>query len=103
MEEKEAKELANRVEYARYWLDKYAPEENKFAVKKDLPESFDSLSQKQKELLKAIATGATTKEIAASLKMSHATTETYRIRLMKKLGVANTASLIVYAFRNGIL
>lgn len=62
-----------------------------------------SLTFQEKELLKAIAGGSTTKEIASELKMSQATTETYRIRLMKKLGVSNTAALLVYAFRNGIL
>jgi DNA-binding NarL/FixJ family response regulator len=61
------------------------------------------LSLQEKDLLKAIANGSTTKEIAVDLKMSEATAETYRIRLMKKLGVSNTAALLVYAFRNGIL
>ena len=62
-----------------------------------------TLTFAEKELLKAIATGSTTKEIASDLKMSPATTETYRIRLMKKLGVPNTAALLAYAYRNGIL
>ncbi len=57
----------------------------------------------ERELLKAIATGLTTKEIATLLKMSDATAETYRIRLIKKVGVHNTAGLIAYAYRNGIL
>lgn len=61
------------------------------------------LSFQEKELLKAIAGGSTTKEIADELKMSAATTETYRIRLMKKVGVSNTAALLAYAYRNGIL
>lgn len=61
------------------------------------------LTFQEKELLKAIANGATTKEIASALKMTPSTAETYRIRLMKKLGVSNTAALLAYAFRNGIL
>lgn len=61
------------------------------------------LSGSERELLKAISTGLTTKEIASVLKMSEATTETYRIRLIKKMGVHNTAGLLAYAFRNGIL
>jgi DNA-binding NarL/FixJ family response regulator len=61
------------------------------------------LSFQEKELIKGIASGSTTKEIASDMKMSASTAETYRIRLMKKLGVSNTAALIVYAFRNGIL
>ena len=62
-----------------------------------------SLTFQEKELLKAIATGATTKEIGPQLKMTAATAETYRTRLMKKLGVVNTAAMLAYAYRNGIL
>jgi DNA-binding NarL/FixJ family response regulator len=62
-----------------------------------------TLSFQEKELLKAIATGSTTKQIAVDLKMTEATAETYRIRLMKKVGVSNTAALLAFAFRNGIL
>jgi DNA-binding NarL/FixJ family response regulator len=61
------------------------------------------LSFQEKELLRGIASGSTTKEIAEELKMSASTAETYRVRLMKKLGVANTAALLAYAFRNGML
>ena len=57
----------------------------------------------ERELLKAIASGLTTKEIASELKMSDSTAETYRIRLIKKVGVHNTAGLLAYAYRNGIL
>src|SRR5260221_12585484 len=62
-----------------------------------------SLSFHENELLRAIASGLTTKAIAAQLKMTEATTETYRIRLIKKLGVPNTAALMEYAYTNGIL
>jgi DNA-binding NarL/FixJ family response regulator len=62
-----------------------------------------SLSFHEMELLKAIANGATTKQIANDLRLPDSTAETYRIRLMKKLGVVNTASLLAYAYRNGIL
>ena len=61
------------------------------------------LSFSEQELLKAIANGLTTKEIAPVLKMTESTAETYRIRLIKKVGVHNTAALMAYAFRNGIL
>ena len=55
------------------------------------------------ELLRAIASGLTTKQIAVQLKMSPSTAETYRIRLIRKLKVHNTAGLLAYAYRNGIL
>jgi DNA-binding NarL/FixJ family response regulator len=57
----------------------------------------------ERELLKAIASGLTTKEIAVELKMSEATAETYRLRLMKKVKVPNTAALLAFAYGNGIL
>jgi DNA-binding NarL/FixJ family response regulator len=61
------------------------------------------LSFQEKALLKSLASGATTKEIALQLKMTFTTAETYRVRLMKKAGVSNTAGLLAFAFRNGIL
>ncbi|MBS1542015.1 MAG: response regulator transcription factor, partial [Bacteroidetes bacterium] len=57
----------------------------------------------EQEALPIIARGVTTKEMAAQLKMTEATTETYRTRLIKKLGVSHSAALHAYAFRNGIL
>jgi DNA-binding NarL/FixJ family response regulator len=61
------------------------------------------LNEKELNILKAIARGSITKEIANELKMAEATAETYRLRLIKKLGVSNTAGLLAYAYRNGIL
>jgi DNA-binding CsgD family transcriptional regulator len=55
------------------------------------------------DILKALSRGSITKEIATELKMAEATAETYRLRLIKKLGVPNTAALLAYAYRNGIL
>lgn len=62
-----------------------------------------SLTFQENELIQIISSGLTTKEMAAKLKMTEATTETYRTRLLKKMGVPNTAALLAYAYRNGIL
>ena len=61
------------------------------------------LNLHENELLRALASGLTTKEISSALKITVATAETYRTRLIKKVGVHNTAGLVAYAFRNGIL
>ncbi|HYF71097.1 MAG TPA: response regulator transcription factor [Ohtaekwangia sp.] len=61
------------------------------------------LTLPERDLLKAIASGLTTKEIAVKLKMSEATAETYRLRLIKKVNVPNTAALLAFAYRNGML
>ena len=62
-----------------------------------------TLTNQELNILKVRARGAITKEIASELKMAEATAETYRVRLVKKVGVSNTAALLAYAFRNGIL
>ena len=62
-----------------------------------------TLTIQEIDMLKAIARGSVTKEIAIELKMAESTAETYRIRLIKKVGVPNTAALLAYAYRNGIL
>jgi DNA-binding NarL/FixJ family response regulator len=61
------------------------------------------LTQQELNILRAIARGAITKEIANELRMAETTAETYRMRLIKKIGVPNTAALLAYAYRNGIL
>ena len=50
-----------------------------------------------------VAEGRRTKEIAELLNLSPRSVETYRSRLMKKLGCASTAELIRYAIREGIV
>jgi DNA-binding NarL/FixJ family response regulator len=62
-----------------------------------------TLTYSEKEMLRGLARGLTTREISEQTKMAETTIETYRIRLMKKVGVSNTASLIAFAYRNGLL
>ena len=47
--------LEEWAKYARVWVEQYAPESDKFMVQKELPESANELSAKQKELLNKIA------------------------------------------------
>lgn len=61
-----------------------------------------TLTDREKEFLRALSQGLTTKEIAVNLKMAESTAETYRLRLQKKLGVHNTAALLAYAYSNGM-
>ncbi len=64
--------------------------------------SKPSLSQRERQLLRLIAEGRRNKEIAESLMVTVSSVETYRYRLMKKLGCSSTAALIRYAIRDGI-
>ena len=54
-EEIEKQGLQEWAEYARVWVERFAPDEDKFEVKKDLPESVKNLSEKQKQLLSKIS------------------------------------------------
>jgi len=61
------------------------------------------LSGREREVLQLIAEGKTTKEIAAVLGVSPKTVETHRMRLMDKLDIHETAGLVRYAIRRGVI
>lgn len=61
------------------------------------------LSHREQEVLRLLAEGKTTKEIAASLQISARTVETYRGRLMLKLQADSTVKLVHYAVQNCII
>lgn len=64
---------------------------------------YKRLTPEEFTLTKLLSEGKINKEIAQIMNFSVRTIESKRIRLEKKLGVRNTAELIKYAFRNGIL
>jgi DNA-binding NarL/FixJ family response regulator len=61
------------------------------------------LSGREREVLQLIAEGKTTKEIAGILGVSPKTIETHRMRLMEKLHIYETAGLVRYAIRRGVI
>jgi two-component system, NarL family, response regulator NreC len=61
------------------------------------------LSPRELQVLQLIADGNTTREIAAQLKLTVKTTESYRTALMTKLDIHETASLVRYAVRRGLV
>ena len=60
------------------------------------------LPRREREVLKLIAAGHTTHEIAATLFISEYTAETHRRNLLRKLDLRNTADLVRYAVKNGL-
>jgi DNA-binding NarL/FixJ family response regulator len=60
------------------------------------------LSEREKQLLRLVAAGRRNKEIAEQMAVSAKSVETYRSRLMKKLGCSSPAELVRYAIREGI-
>jgi DNA-binding NarL/FixJ family response regulator len=57
----------------------------------------EGLSKREREVLRLVAAGMTIKEVAATLEVSASTVSTYRVRMLRKLRLKNTAELIRYA------
>ena len=72
-----------------------------FLTKDDLPER--PLSDRERQVLQLVAEGKTTKEIATLLGISVNTAESHRSNLMEKLDIHDTAGLVRYALRNGVI
>jgi DNA-binding NarL/FixJ family response regulator len=71
---------------------------------RDLPvDPVAALTQRQREILQLIAGGKSAKEIAAMLGLSARTIEDHKYRLMESLGIENSAELIHFAFKHGIV
>lgn len=64
---------------------------------------FDRLTERQRTILKLIAEGKNTKEMAHRLKVSVKTVEFHRVRLMNRLGIFNVPSLVRFAIRCGLV
>jgi DNA-binding NarL/FixJ family response regulator len=64
---------------------------------------YGRLTAREREVFHLIAEGLTTKEIARKLDISAKTAENHRTRVLDKLGVRNTAELVRYALRKGLL
>ena len=58
----EQKEIENRIEIAKKWLEKFAPENFKFSIKEEIPEQAKNLSASQKEFLAKILSSLQKKE-----------------------------------------
>jgi DNA-binding NarL/FixJ family response regulator len=63
----------------------------------------DPLTVREKQVLQLIAEGKSTKDVGALLGISVKTAESHRTRLMQKLDIHETASLVLYAVRQGIV
>ena len=63
----------------------------------------DPLTGREREVLQLVAEGKTTKEIARLLGVSTKTAESHRTRIMEKLDIHETASLVRYAIRQGLV
>jgi DNA-binding NarL/FixJ family response regulator len=64
---------------------------------------YDLLSEREREIFQLVAEGRSSKDIAALLSLSPTTVETHRAHIMQKLNLHNTAELVLYAVRRGVI
>jgi len=68
-----------------------------------LQDSYNLLTEREREVLQLLGEGKSNKEAAAVLNLSPYTIETHRNNLMQKLGLHNTAEIVLYAVKKGII
>ena len=68
-----------------------------------LEDSYELLSDREREILQMVAEGRSNKEVANLLNISLTTVETHRAHILQKLDIHNIPELILYAVRKGII
>jgi DNA-binding NarL/FixJ family response regulator len=96
--------VANRQAFfspaiARLMLDDYVRRVSGTGV----ADRFETLSAREREIFQLIAEARTNREVAEFLEISPATVETHRARILQKLDIHNTAELVLYAVRRGVI
>lgn len=68
-----------------------------------LQDSYDLLTDREKEIFQLLAEGRSNKEVAVKLDLSTSTVETHRTRIMQKLDLHSSAEIVLYAVRKKII
>jgi len=84
---------------ARFLVEDY----QQVASMRESQDPYEQLTNREREVLKLVAEGHTTQEIAAMLVLSPKTVERHKTNLMAKLDIHNRTELIKYALRKGII
>jgi two-component system, NarL family, response regulator NreC len=71
--------------------------------KRGMNDSYHLLTDREKEVLHLLAEGRSNKEVATLLDLGLSTVETHRGNLMQKLNLHNTAEIVLYAVRKGLI
>jgi RNA polymerase sigma factor (sigma-70 family) len=86
-------------EIAKTMLEDYM----RFLQQRNLQDSYELLTEREKEVLQLLAEGKSNKEVASILNVSVYTVDTHRLHLMQKLNLHNTAEIVLYAVRKKVI
>jgi DNA-binding NarL/FixJ family response regulator len=84
---------------AKVMLDDYV----RHLADKGIVDRYDALSEREREIFQLVAEGHSNKAIAELLSISPATVETHRAHILQKLDLHNTAEVVLYAVRRGVI
>jgi DNA-binding NarL/FixJ family response regulator len=87
---------------ARYLSPELMPAEGLQELGADVPSPLASLSARERQVLQLVVEGHSSAQIATLVNLSPKSVDTYRSRLMKKLGVADLVGLVKFAVQNGL-
>lgn len=73
-----------------------------YILKRSIESPLESLSQREREILQLIVEGQSGVDIARTLHLSPKTVDTYRSRMMQKLGIGDLPSLVKFALQHGL-
>jgi len=104
-------ELIRAVEALRDGKSYFSPAASKVILddyvkhlgEQNVTDRYASLSEREREIFQLVAEGHSNKEIATLLSLSPATVETHRAHVLQKLDLHNTAELVLYAVRQGVI
>lgn len=71
--------------------------------RRGIKDSYDLLTDREKEIFQLLAEGRSNKDIAAMLNLSVYTVETHRTRIMQKLDLHSAVEIVMYAVRKKII
>jgi DNA-binding NarL/FixJ family response regulator len=75
----------------------------RYMKQRNLEDSYELLTEREREVLQLLAEGHSNKEVAAALKLSPYTVDSHRTNMMQKLNLHNTAEIVLYAVRKKII
>jgi DNA-binding NarL/FixJ family response regulator len=69
----------------------------------EMTDPLTRLTSREREILQLVVEGKSSSEIAVLLSLSIGTVDTYRSRMMRKLGITDLAGLIKFAIQHGLI
>lgn len=89
--------------FTRFFLEEMMGKKDAAVQPEEAKEGYELLSDREREVFKLVVLGHGNREIANRLFISVKTVETYKMRIMRKLGLKRRSELVRFAFEEGLV